>query len=390
MNSKNQKTHIERSRDKILRAIGRPRDVTFIRTPGNIGDHLIHAGTRQLLASLPFREVALQDVEQCAGDTALLGGGGAWCGPFQSLPRNLTQIEERFERVIILPSSFDTAIPIVRETLERTRATIFAREKVSFEMVRDICDADLAHDCAFYFDYQPYVREGSGVLTAFRTDQESAFSAVPKNNNDISATCNDLEDWLQTIARYSLVRTDRAHVTIGAAMLGKKVEYLGSSYHKVPAIVDFSLAGFPITKLPPDWLAVEKIDDTHLTDAEHIRRIIAGVTGLMSTGSKFLFVDNDQLGNFSFNGLVRIPFLERDGRYWGPPGDDQHAIDELDRMRREGAKFIVFSWVAFWWLEHYVGFHRHLRDNHHCLHEDETMVVFDLRRDNRSAPQGRD
>ncbi len=90
----------ELSRAKLLAAIGKPQDITFIRTPGNVGDQLIHAGARQLLSPLRYREVDLSKVHSCEGEVALLGGGGAWCGVYQSLPGYLPRIEERFERVI--------------------------------------------------------------------------------------------------------------------------------------------------------------------------------------------------------------------------------------------------------------------------------------------------
>ena len=42
------------------------------------------------------------------------------------------------------------------------------------------------------------------------------------------------------------MRTDRAHVMIAAAMLGKPVEYAASNYHKLPAIAEWSLDAFPV------------------------------------------------------------------------------------------------------------------------------------------------
>ena len=46
--------NVEESRSKLLRAVGQAPDVTFIRSYGNIGDQLIYAGTRQLLAEVPY------------------------------------------------------------------------------------------------------------------------------------------------------------------------------------------------------------------------------------------------------------------------------------------------------------------------------------------------
>ena len=74
-----------------------------------------------------------------------------------------------------------------------------------------------------------------------------------------------------------------------------------------------------------------------------------------------------------------FPFLERDGRYWGRPPDDATAIHELERLRGAGARFVVFGWPAFWWLDHYAAFHRHLRERFRCVLRNERLVVFDLR-----------
>lgn len=74
-----------------------------------------------------------------------------------------------------------------------------------------------------------------------------------------------------------------------------------------------------------------------------------------------------------------LPFLERDGRYWGSPPDDATAISELERLRGAGARFLVVGWPAFWWLDHYRGFAAYLRERHPCRLENERLVVFDLR-----------
>jgi exopolysaccharide biosynthesis predicted pyruvyltransferase EpsI len=58
--------------------------------------------------------------------------------------------------------------------------------------------------------------------------------------------CFGLDHWLWTIARCDTVATDRAHVMIAAALLGKNVEYHGTNYHKVNAIAEYSLSDFPV------------------------------------------------------------------------------------------------------------------------------------------------
>src|SRR5206468_1231149 len=97
---------IAASRTTLLKALANTSDVTFVRLHGNVGDELIYAGTRQLLADIPYREIRIQDLKHTTGHTALLAGGGAWCGPYHFVPPYLSLLENLFERVIILPSSF--------------------------------------------------------------------------------------------------------------------------------------------------------------------------------------------------------------------------------------------------------------------------------------------
>ena len=250
-----QKSHeeaVEDSRDVLLRAIGEPEDLTFIRLYGNKGDELIYAGTRQLLARRFYKEVSVRNLDGVLGHTALVAGGGGWCGPYHYMVEYLPAIETKFERVIIMPSSFDVSVPSVRSTLAATKALVFARERKSFDDICRLCDAKIAYDCAFFFDYRPYLRHGEGCLVAYRNDEESVFGAVPENNHDISKSCSTLDEWLWTIARHAVVKTDRAHVMIAAALLGKVVDYWTSSYHKVPSIADYALKSFPVRQTEPE------------------------------------------------------------------------------------------------------------------------------------------
>lgn len=241
------------SRRRLLDAVGPAADVTFIRTLGNLGDQLIWAGARRLLAGRIDREVDLFEAARLRGRTAVLSGGGAWCRPFHEiLPRLLPVLEDRFERMVIFPSSFDLEVDEVRDALSRTRAKVFARENVSYRQIEGVCDADLALDTAFFFDPSPYraAGPGRGVLNAFRTDAESGRRfALPDDNDDISLTQDSLDAWLWTIARHAVVRTDRAHVMVAAALLGKTVEYRASSYHKLPALAEYALDVFPVVRL---------------------------------------------------------------------------------------------------------------------------------------------
>lgn len=75
---------------------------------------------------------------------------------------------------------------------------------------------------------------------------------MPPGNDDTSLTRLGLDHWLWTIVRRVRISTDRAHVMIAAALLGKQVEYHRNNYYKVPAIAEYSLSIFPDTRPADD------------------------------------------------------------------------------------------------------------------------------------------
>lgn len=268
-------TEIAVSRQQILGALDRAGDITLIRGYGNLGDELIFAGTRQLLCGVRYRETSVDNLDGVRGELGLVTGGGAWCGEFDYMAKLLPEIERRFASVIVLPSSYDPNVESVRRILAGSQALFFARERVSYDLIRGICRAELAHDGAFFFDYRPYrIPQDAceGVLVSFRTDAESAGCVLPEGNEDISITRGTLDEWLWAIARCATVRTDRAHVMIAGAMLGKIVEYRATKYHKLPAIADYALKSLPVRNL--DRIAPPEIIENLRAKADAQRNLL--------------------------------------------------------------------------------------------------------------------
>jgi hypothetical protein len=86
--------------------------------------------------------------------------------------------------------------------------------------------------------------------------------------------------------------------------------------------------------------------------AHSLRQLYQAADDLRATippGEKFVLVDEEQIRTVLCSGYRAIPFLQRDGQYWGRPADDTTAIEELERLRTDGASFIAFAWPAFWW-----------------------------------------
>lgn len=99
---------------------------------------------------------------------------------------------------------------------------------------------------------------------------------------------------------------------------------------------------------------------------------------LIPPAETFILVNENQWVPGFTKDWHTIPFLERDGQYWGAPPDDETAIREFERLRGAGAKFMVFGWPAFWWLDYYCKLSHHLRSLFRCVFQNERLIVFDL------------
>lgn len=118
-------------------------------------------------------------------------------------------------------------------------------------------------------------------------------------------------------------------------------------------------------------------------DREWVRRFDAARAELERTvpvNGRFILVDDAQLGPGFGSGRHALPFLERDGLYWGRPADNQTAIRELQRLRGGGAEHLVVAWPSFWWFDYYEGFREYVTAHFPRLLQTDHLMVFDLRK----------
>jgi len=241
----------KQSKEKILNSIKDTKDIFFLKAWGNIGDELIYRGAKRLLQNIEYKEIELKNLKDEVGELALVSGSGGWTRQFHKLPSYLAKVETQFNRVIVLPSTYDVSFPYIRQILGNSKAKFFARDITSYNQIMNLCDAELALDCAFFFDFVPFENdECSGILNAFRSDQASIWKELPPENVDISINCKSLTEWLTTIAKHKIIRTDRAHVMLSGAMQGKYVEFTTTRDHKLPSIAEYALKDFQVYRIP--------------------------------------------------------------------------------------------------------------------------------------------
>jgi hypothetical protein len=62
------------------------------------------------------------------------------------------------------------------------------------------------------------------------------------------------------------------------------------------------------------------------------------------------------------------------------PAGSTAAVAHLEALRAKGAEYLLFPATAFWWLEHYGGFKRHLKNRYRVVAErEDACLIFDLR-----------
>jgi 2-polyprenyl-3-methyl-5-hydroxy-6-metoxy-1,4-benzoquinol methylase len=120
--------------------------------------------------------------------------------------------------------------------------------------------------------------------------------------------------------------------------------------------------------------------------SERAQRAAEELATVVAPDDLFILVDEDHIRSELRCAQRALPFLERNGQYWGRPLDDAAAIAEVERLRRQGARFLVVAWPAFWWLDFYGGLERHLSSRYRRLLETAHIVIFELRPDAAPVP----
>jgi exopolysaccharide biosynthesis predicted pyruvyltransferase EpsI len=210
---------------------------------GNLGDALIRKGTLSFfkkynirirevrgLRNTPVTELVLSALRR---PVWIYGGGGAWIDIYTA-KRVVKRSSYISSKVYVLPSTFGTVI-------KDRRNRYYARDK--FESLENCPQATFCHDMAFYADLEPSpITQPEGNF--FRLDPESAGAPVPPGNRDISGegrTYDSLEDFCHGISSCAIVNTDRLHVAIAGALMGREVNLYDNSYFKNRAIYHSSI-----------------------------------------------------------------------------------------------------------------------------------------------------
>lgn len=249
----------------------------FLARPGgNSGDLLIYKGLELYLETNGYQIV---DAPSDATRILIQGGGNfddVWgCGLelFVRLAHESPETE-----IIVAPNTFRFArtdfAAVVRSLKQRVH--LFAREPHSYARLRALefpntVSVYHADDTAFLLEGTEFLTDLRArcteeyVLRAFRTDVESVHypfpptwhtntfldalgtryvrCRTPRDSRDISL--EDFDIFLDAIVSASEVHTDRLHVGILGALLGKRVFLSKTRFEKVDGVYQESLHRYP-------------------------------------------------------------------------------------------------------------------------------------------------
>lgn len=255
-------------------------DVLLVPNEGNAGDCLILTSTLAAMAKASINVEVVDDGADFKDRIVFLGGGGNLVGIYRGMQRTIEACRSGAARIVLLPHTIRNNVELIRSLDDRF--TIWCRDQRSLEHVGQLnheVDCRIGHDMAFHCDVAeflndphcnkfgaPLLHEGlerSGttldrlskrpVVRFMRTDREARALSV-SNDLDVSRTFggvgnaerSKLAAWcfLKTISAANRVITDRLHVAIACALLGKRCELLDNSYNKNREIYAHSLRHF--------------------------------------------------------------------------------------------------------------------------------------------------
>jgi glycosyltransferase involved in cell wall biosynthesis len=178
-----------------------------------------------------------------------------------------------------------------------------------------------------------------------------------------------LGEYLAAIRRVPVPTVERLHC------LGLTLRWMRDNAHKLS--VDLVRA---MERLPAIGRGVAHISNwaSNAADRRRWMHMAAEIRQSTASDDLVLLADDCWFGHEPLIGRRTLPFLEKDGQFFGPPAGDHVAIEELERMRRQGATYVAFAWPALWWLDHYTDFHRHLRSHYRPAVQSKHLMVFDL------------
>lgn len=236
-----------------LRDIIQGRPVVFFINPGNWGDSLIREGAEAFLThngvtytAFRFKDIikrrkTLAQIKAQMGHpdpVMIYNGNGAFTSHYD-IGKTIAKLTTEFGTSIVLPSTFAAEADAL---FAGTQAHLFVRDK--FESQSNAPGVPFCHDMAFFLDAPTVpITRGTGLFMRRDTEAVGAGGEV-KGNVDLSKkgrAHSSVDKFWKRIGAFEEIHTDRLHVGIAGALLGRRVHLYANNYFKIRAIYRSSM-----------------------------------------------------------------------------------------------------------------------------------------------------
>ncbi|WP_235954853.1 polysaccharide pyruvyl transferase family protein [Cyclobacterium salsum] len=272
---------------KIFLSKYKGQHIYYKPNPGNGGDALIAYGAYCLFKQLGLNYTIITEETDLNNKIVFYAGGGNLVKEYDYAANFINDNLNKFKEFILLPHTINSNDELIKKL--GSNATLICREEVSFTYVHSLnpaCNYYLMEDLAFsisinelkeklkkniipiffrlyilrMFRYQRQVLSPifniifEKNLNVFRIDSEKTNISRPKNNLDLSLLIlydgnmadekmveQNVIDIFSIINKYENILTNRLHICIAGALLGKDVIFYPNSYYKNESIFLFSL-----------------------------------------------------------------------------------------------------------------------------------------------------
>jgi len=251
--------------------------------PGNGGDALIASGAFQFFKHNNIDFVIIDENTDISDKVVCYAGAGNLVSDYPAAADFIDKWHNKVRKLIVLPHTINGHQQLL--TTVKDNVYFFCREEISFQYVKTAVQAahvsegdDLALELLpemyvanFSSNYpvKLFIKQclkkikskqyfsGFRVLNAFRNDIEKTDIALPNDNIDVSNAINynssmnneflanrTTADIFKFLGFYKVINTNRLHIAIAGALLGKEVNFYPNSYYKNEAIYNKSLTTY--------------------------------------------------------------------------------------------------------------------------------------------------